>query len=160
MKNLAIIPCDNYDEILKLLSEGKKLRIVAATKMNATSSRSHAIFTLYYKETVVAQGKKTVKSSKVNIVDLAGSERQASTGATGERLKEGSNINKSLSYLGLVIQALAKNSSGQGKEEFVPYRNSELTNLLSESLGGNSKTIMIAALSPAGSNYDETLSTL
>jgi hypothetical protein len=75
VKNLAIIPCDNYDEILKLLAEGKKLRIVAATKMNATSSRSHAIFTLYYKETVVSQGKKTIKSSKINIVDLAGSER-------------------------------------------------------------------------------------
>ncbi len=103
-------------------------------------------------------GKKIIKNSKINIVDLAGSERQASTGATGERLKEGSNINKSLSYLGLVIQALAKNSAGGG--EFVPYRNSELTNLLSESLGGNSKTIMIAAISPAACNYDETLSTL
>ena len=88
--------------------------------MNATSSRSHAIFTLYYKETTVTDGKKIIKNSKINIVDLAGSERQASTGATGDRLKEGSNINKSLSYLGLVIQALAKGSSG-GKEEFVPY---------------------------------------
>lgn len=127
--------------------------------MNATSSRSHAIFTLYYKETTMTDGKKIIKNSKINIVDLAGSERQASTGATGDRLKEGSNINKSLTYLGLVIQALAKNSAG-GKEEFVPYRNSELTNLLSESLGGNSKTIMIAAISPAACNYDETLSTL
>ena len=75
VKNLAIIPCDNYDEILKLLAEGKKLRIVAATKMNATSSRSHAIFTLYYKETSITDGKKIIKNSKVNIVDLAGSER-------------------------------------------------------------------------------------
>jgi len=119
VKNLSIIPCDNYNEIIKLLAEGKKLRIVAATKMNATSSRSHAIFTLYYKETTMNEGKKIIKNSKINIVDLAGSERQASTGATGERLKEGSNINKSLSYLGLVIQALAKNSAGGG--EFVPY---------------------------------------
>jgi len=104
VKNLSIIPCDNYNEIIKLLAEGKKLRIVAATKMNATSSWSHAIFTLYYKETTVtAEGKKIIKNSKVNIVDLAGSERQASTGATGDWLKEGSNINKSLSYLGLVI---------------------------------------------------------
>jgi len=75
VKNLAIIPCDNYDEIIKLLADGKKLRIVAATKMNATSSWSHAIFTLYYKETAVSNGKKTIKNSKINIVDLAGSER-------------------------------------------------------------------------------------
>ena len=75
MKNLSIIPCDSYNEIIKLLGEGKKLRIVAATKMNATSSWSHAIFTLYYKETTMADGKKIIKNSKVNIVDLAGSER-------------------------------------------------------------------------------------
>lgn len=102
--------------------------------------------------------KKQVIRSKINIIDLAGSERQASTGATGQRLKEGSNINKSLTYLGVVIQKLGE--SCKGAKTFIPYRNSQLTHLLSESLGGNSKTIMIAALSPAAINYEETLSTL
>ena len=137
------------------------MRIVAATNMNKTSSRSHAVFTMYYKEKCKKDGKKQIIDAKINIVDLAGSERQESTGATGDRLKEGSNINKSLTYLGVVIQKLGEKSKGGSfSEDFVPYRNSQLTHLLSESLGGNSKTIMIAALSPASINYDETLSTL
>merc|ERR1712170_42617 len=100
------------------------------------------------------------KESIINLVDLAGSERADSTGATGDRLKEGANINKSLSALGNVITALAEQSSGKKKNVLVPYRDSVLTKLLANALGGNSKTIMIAALSPADINYDETLSTL
>lgn len=158
VRNLSTAYSDSYEDIVNLLADGKKLRIVASTNMNKTSSRSHAVFTLHYMEKSMKDGKKQVIRSKINIVDLAGSERQASTGATGQRLKEGSNINKSLTYLGVVIQKLGENC--KGKKNFIPYRNSQLTHLLSESLGGNSKTIMIAALSPAAINYDETLSTL
>ena len=98
--------------------------------------------------------------SKFNIVDLAGSERQSKTGATGKRLEEANNINKSLTNLGIVIEALAANCAKKDNNKFVPYRNSVLTHILSESLAGNSKTFMIAAISPASSNYEETLSTL
>ena len=102
---------------------------------------------------------KNIKESNINLVDLAGSERAESTGATGDRLKEGCAINQSLSALGNVISALAEKSGGK-KGVFIPYRSSKLTRLLQDALGGNSKTIMIAALSPADVNYDETLSTL
>ena len=98
--------------------------------------------------------------SEINLVDLAGSERAASTGATGDRLKEGSNINKSLSVLGKCISVLAQKSQSGNKSIVVPYRESKLTFILKNALGGNSKTTMIAALSPASVNYDETLSTL
>lgn len=148
------------------MDEGNVSRTVAATKMNETSSRSHAVFTLILTqtrldETTSLSGEKV---SKISLVDLAGSERANSTGATGTRLKEGANINKSLTTLGKVIQALAAQSSDTGtrgkrrKEDFVPFRDSVLTWLLKESLGGNSKTCMIAAISPA--DYEETLSTL
>ncbi|XP_070548826.1 kinesin-like protein KIF13B [Ptychodera flava] len=100
------------------------------------------------------------KVSKLSLVDLAGSERAQKSGATGERLKEGSNINKSLTTLGLVILALADQSVGKHKQKFVPYRDSVLTWLLKECLGGNSKTVMCATISPAADNFDETLSTL
>lgn len=96
--------------------------------------------------------------SKLSLVDLAGSERAQKTGAVGERLKEGSNINKSLTTLGLVISALAEQDSASSK--FVPYRDSVLTWLLKDNLGGNSKTVMLATVSPSADNYDETLSTL
>merc|ERR1712012_587221 len=98
------------------------------------------------------------KTAVVNLVDLAGSERVESTGATGDRLKEGAGINMSLSSLGNVIKALAEQS--EGKNPRIPYRDSALTKLLANALGGTSKTIMIAALSPADINYEETLSTL
>merc|ERR1712045_548913 len=93
-------------------------------------------------------------------LDLAGSERAVKTGACGERLKEGSNINKSLTTLGLVISKLADQTSGKTKDKFVPYRDSTLTWLLKDNLGGNSKTVMVATVSPAADNYEETLSTL
>ena len=133
--------------------------------MNETSSRSHAVFTVILTQKRLDPSTKIVgeKVSKISLVDLAGSERQASTGATGTRLREGANINKSLTTLGKVIAALAQASSEpvkgkRKKDDFVPYRDSILTWLLKESLGGNSKTAMIAAISPA--DYEETLSTL
>ncbi|KAG0007076.1 kinesin-like protein Klp8 [Modicella reniformis] len=145
-------------------------RTVAATNMNETSSRSHAVFTviLTQKRHDVETKLHTEKVSRICLVDLAGSERANSTGATGTRLKEGSNINKSLTTLGKVISALAdassvpvlKKGTKKAPESFIPYRDSVLTWLLKDCLGGNSKTTMIAALSPADVNYDETLSTL
>ena len=100
------------------------------------------------------------KVSRISLVDLAGSERAVKTGAVGERLKEGSNINKSLTTLGLVISKLSDQSSSKAKDKFVPYRDSVLTWLLKDNLGGNSKTVMVATVSPAADNYEETLSTL
>ena len=127
--------------------------------MNATSSRAHTIITINFVQKYKnPAGKEMSKSSMINLVDLAGSERADQTGATGDRLKEGAAINLSLTSLGNVISALAENSSG--KNVRVPYRDSVLTKLLMNALGGNSKTIMVAAVSPADINYDESLSTL
>uniref|UniRef100_A0AAZ3Q596 Kinesin-like protein KIF13B n=1 Tax=Oncorhynchus tshawytscha TaxID=74940 RepID=A0AAZ3Q596_ONCTS len=151
-----------YKDIECLMSEGNKSRTVAATNMNEESSRSHAVFNIILTHTLMDLGSETSgeKVSKLSLVDLAGSERAAKTGATGERMKEGGNINKSLSTLGLVISALADQGAGKNKTKFVPYRDSVLTWLLKDSLGGNSRTAMVATVSPAGDNYDETLSTL
>uniref|UniRef100_A0A8C6Y090 plus-end-directed kinesin ATPase n=1 Tax=Naja naja TaxID=35670 RepID=A0A8C6Y090_NAJNA len=143
-------------------------RTVAATNMNETSSRSHAVFTIVFtqKKHDAETNMSTEKVSKISLVDLAGSERADSTGAKGTRLKEGANINKSLTTLGKVISALAEVVSSllcnkkKKKTDFIPYRDSVLTWLLRENLGGNSRTAMVAALSPADINYDETLSTL
>ncbi|KAJ1373413.1 hypothetical protein KIN20_035803 [Parelaphostrongylus tenuis] len=139
-------------------------RTVAATNMNSTSSRSHAVFTivLTQKRHCPDANLDTEKVSKISLVDLAGSERATSTGAEGQRLKEGANINKSLTTLGLVISKLAEEAGKKSKrgKGVIPYRDSVLTWLLRENLGGNSKTAMIAALSPADINFDETLSTL
>ncbi|EKX44741.1 hypothetical protein GUITHDRAFT_109518 [Guillardia theta CCMP2712] len=159
---LALLPVKDLAYIEQLMDEGTRARTVASTQMNATSSRAHTIFTIILTQTTTNMTTMKVmdKVSKINLVDLAGSERAASTGATGDRLKEGAAINKSLSALGNVISALADASEKKGKQVFVPYRDSILTWLLKESLGGNSRTIMIAALSPADINYEETLSTL
>ncbi|CAN8000086.1 unnamed protein product [Ixodes hexagonus] len=149
-------------QINNLMTEGNKSRTVAATNMNSESSRSHAVFniTLTCSITDKQSGVTGEKVSKMSLVDLAGSERAIKTGAIGERLKEGSNINKSLTTLGLVISKLADQSSGKAKDAFVPYRDSVLTWLLRDNLGGNSRTVMVAAISPAADNYEETLSTL
>ncbi|KAI5122123.1 hypothetical protein M0805_000771 [Coniferiporia weirii] len=167
VEDLSKLVVSSYDEMMTLMDEGNKARTVAATNMNETSSRSHAVFTLLLtmKRHDADTNLDTEKVSRINLVDLAGSERANSTGATGQRLKEGANINKSLTTLGKVISSLAvasqadnrKGKKGKG-EDFVPYRDSVLTWLLKDSLGGNSKTAMIAAISPA--DYDETLSTL
>lgn len=131
--------------------------------MNATSSRAHTVTTLTFTQKFFDREKGTPlneKKSNINLVDLAGSERAASTGATGARLQEGSNINKSLMILGKCISILAQKSQSGNKGMVVPYRESKLTFILRNALGGNSKTTMIAALSPASVNYEETLSTL
>lgn len=143
------------------MTEGNKSRTVAATNMNAESSRSHAVFSIVLTQTLFDKmaGVTGEKVSRMSLVDLAGSERAVKTGAVGERLKEGSNINKSLTTLGLVISKLA-DQHGKSKDKFVPYRDSVLTWLLKDNLGGNSKTVMLATISPAADNYEETLSTL
>nr|XP_019588675.1 PREDICTED: kinesin-like protein KIF13B isoform X2 [Rhinolophus sinicus] len=159
---LSKLAVASYKDIESLMSEGNKSRTVAATNMNEESSRSHAVFKITLTHTLydVKSGTSGEKVGKLSLVDLAGSERATKTGAAGDRLKEGSNINKSLTTLGLVISALADQSAGKNKNKFVPYRDSVLTWLLKDSLGGNSKTAMVATVSPAADNYDETLSTL
>ena len=163
VEDLAKLVVGSFKEIENLMDEGNKARTVAATNMNETSSRSHAVFTLTLtqKRHDVETSMDTEKVAKISLVDLAGSERASSTGATGSRLKEGAEINRSLSTLGRVIAALADLSSTKKKNaSMVPYRDSVLTWLLKDSLGGNSMTAMIAAISPADINFEETLSTL
>uniref|UniRef100_A0A672Z8V1 Kinesin family member 13A n=1 Tax=Sphaeramia orbicularis TaxID=375764 RepID=A0A672Z8V1_9TELE len=159
---LSQLAVTSFEDIEVLMSEGNKSRTVAATNMNEESSRSHAVFSIIVTQTLydLQSGNSGEKVSKLSLVDLAGSERVSKTGAAGERLKEGSNINKSLTTLGCVISALADQSAAKGKAKFVPYRDSVLTWLLKDNLGGNSKTAMIATVSPAADNYEETLSTL
>ncbi|XP_053467200.1 kinesin-like protein KIF13A isoform X3 [Ictalurus furcatus] len=159
---LSQLAVTSFQDIDCVMSEGNKSRTVAATNMNEESSRSHAVFSIIITQTLydLQSGNSGEKVSKVSLVDLAGSERVSKTGAAGERLKEGSNINRSLTTLGCVISALADQSAGKAKNKFVPYRDSVLTWLLKDNLGGNSKTAMIATVSPAADNYEETLSTL
>ncbi|KAM4028198.1 kinesin-like protein KIF13A isoform 2-T2 [Anomaloglossus baeobatrachus] len=159
---LSQLAVTKFEDIESLMSEGNKSRTVAATNMNEESSRSHAVFNIILTQTLFdhQSGNSGERVSKVSLVDLAGSERVSKTGAAGERLKEGSNINKSLTTLGLVISSLADQAAGKGKTKFVPYRDSVLTWLLKDNLGGNSKTAMLATISPAADNYEETLSTL
>ncbi|XP_019349373.1 kinesin-like protein KIF1B isoform X1 [Alligator mississippiensis] len=168
VEDLSKLAVTSYTDIADLMDAGNKARTVAATNMNETSSRSHAVFTIVFtqKRHDTETDLSTEKVSKISLVDLAGSERADSTGAKGTRLKEGANINKSLTTLGKVISALAEvdnctsKSKKKKKTDFIPYRDSVLTWLLRENLGGNSRTAMVAALSPADINYDETLSTL
>ena len=158
--DLTKYPVSSYEEISNKMDEGYQNRTIGSTLMNSTSSRAHTIVTIEFKQ-VNTQGKlKSEKLSKINLVDLAGSERANSTGATGARLKEGCNINKSLLVLGNVINTLADKALGKKKDVLPPYRDSALTRILQNALGGNSKTVMICALSPASINYEETLSTL
>uniref|UniRef100_A0A8C2CHN0 plus-end-directed kinesin ATPase n=1 Tax=Cyprinus carpio TaxID=7962 RepID=A0A8C2CHN0_CYPCA len=169
VEDLSKLAVTSYNDIQDLMDSGNKARTVAATNMNETSSRSHAVFNIIFtqKRCDSDTDNTSEKVSKISLVDLAGSERADSTGAKGTRLKEGANINKSLTTLGKVISALAEVDSAPNKnkkkkkvESFIPYRDSVLTWLLRENLGGNSRTAMVAALSPADINYDETLSTL
>ncbi|GFY41220.1 kinesin-like protein KIF17 [Trichonephila inaurata madagascariensis] len=152
---LSLHPVHNTRECEEVMETGWKNRSVGATLMNADSSRSHSIFTIHLEMLEMENCGEHIKQGKLNLVDLAGSERQAKTGATGDRLKEATKINLSLSALGNVISALV-----DGKSKHIPYRDSKLTRLLQDSLGGNTKTLMVACLSPADNNYDETLSTL
>ncbi|XP_072294433.1 kinesin-like protein KIF14 isoform X1 [Eucyclogobius newberryi] len=152
-----------YNDIQGWLKLGNKQRATAATGMNDKSSRSHSVLTLVMTQTKteLVEGEEHDHSitSKINLVDLAGSERCNSAKTSGDRLREGASINKSLLTLGKVISALSEQALSR-KKVFIPYRESVLTWLLKESLGGNSKTAMIATLSPAGCNVDESLSTL
>ncbi|KAI2538816.1 KIF3A isoform 3 [Pan troglodytes] len=156
IKDLSAYVVNNADDMDRIMTLGHKNRSVGATNMNEHSSRSHAIFTITIECSEKGiDGNMHVRMGKLHLVDLAGSERQAKTGATGQRLKEATKINLSLSTLGNVISALV-----DGKSTHVPYRNSKLTRLLQDSLGGNSKTMMCANIGPADYNYDETISTL
>jgi len=156
VKDLSSYVVNNADDMDRTMTTGNRNRSVGATNMNATSSRSHAIFTITIERSEKGlDGQQHLRMGKLHMVDLAGSERQAKTGAAGDRLKEANNINLSLSTLGNVISALV-----DGKSTHIPYRNSKLTRLLQDSLGGNSKTVMIANVGPAHYNIDETISTL
>ena len=160
VSDLTKYPVSSYEEISNKMEEGYQNRTIGSTLMNNTSSRAHTIVTVEFKQVQAVGKTKSEKLSKINLVDLAGSERANSTGATGERLKEGCNINKSLLILGNVINTLADKALGKKKDVLPPYRDSALTRILQNALGGNSKTVMICALSPASINYEETLSTL
>ncbi|XP_032887372.1 kinesin-like protein KIF1A isoform X13 [Amblyraja radiata] len=168
VEDLSKLAVTSYNDVSDLMDSGNKARTVAATNMNESSSRSHAVFNIIFTQKIHDSNAESSseKASKISLVDLAGSERADSTGAKGTRLKEGANINKSLTTLGKVISALADVDSGSNKNkkkkktDFIPYRDSVLTWLLRENLGGNSRTAMVAALSPADINYEETLSTL
>lgn len=162
VEDILELPVENYGDVEQLLAIGSKERTTAATQMNELSSRSHALFTVQFRQRVINRVTNAVheKLSKINLVDLAGSERANTAGVTGERLKEASTINRSLSALGAVIKALSTPGAARGRGSFVPYRNSVLTRLLKESLGGNSRTMMIATVSPAAVNFEQSLSTL
>lgn len=154
VKDLSTSVCKSAAEIQQLMNTGNQNRTIGATNMNEHSSRSHAIFLITIEMGSIGDSG-GIRVGRLNLVDLAGSERQSKTGSSGERLKEASKINLSLSALGNVISALV-----DGKTTHVPYRDSKLTRLLQDSLGGNSKTIMVANIGPASYNYDETLTTL
>ena len=197
---LSVCAVSSYDELAALMSAGNAERTIASTNMNAESSRSHAVFTVIYTQTTMDEATKLSSDvvSKVQLVDLAGSERVEQSGASGVRLREASQINKSLTTLGRVVQSLAQRSEEREKalggagaggplhrhsmsiggtmgvpqrrprasvmskndDVFIPFRDSVLTWLLKESLGGNSRTFMLACVSPADSNWEETVSTL
>ncbi|MFH4975436.1 hypothetical protein AB6A40_002145 [Gnathostoma spinigerum] len=155
VKDLSSISVSSADQMQRIMQRGSEKRSVGATNMNEKSSRSHAVFTITIECSETVGGYQHLTQGKLQLVDLAGSERQSKAGTTGDRLKEASRINLSLSTLGSVISALV-----DPKSTHIPYRNSKLTRLLQDSLGGNSKTVMCANIGPASYNYDETVSTL
>uniref|UniRef100_A0A1A8PVT9 Kinesin-like protein n=1 Tax=Nothobranchius rachovii TaxID=451742 RepID=A0A1A8PVT9_9TELE len=156
VQDLTSCVCKSLKEIEEVMNVGNQARAVGATDMNEHSSRSHALFLITVECSQPGpDGRKHIRVGRLNLVDLAGSERQTKTGVQGDRLKEAAKINLSLSALGNVISALADGRSGH-----VPYRDSKLTRLLQDSLGGNAKTVMVATLGPASLHYDETLTTL
>ena len=157
VQDLTKIACQTTEDMLNVMFKGDKNRSTGATAMNQESSRSHSLFTIYVEvaEKSAGSDEEKIRAGKLNLVDLAGSERQSKTQATGQRLEEAKKINLSLSALGNVISALVA-----GGKKHIPYRDSKLTRLLQDSLGGNTKTLMIAAISPADYNFEETLGTL
>ncbi|CAN6449393.1 unnamed protein product [Victoria cruziana] len=158
VENLTEYEVNSVSDVLKLLFQGSSNRKVAATNMNRESSRSHSVFTCVIESCWEKNSTTNFRYGRLNLVDLAGSERQKSSGAEGDRLKEAANINKSLSTLGHVIMVLV--DVAHGKQKHIPYRDSRLTFLLQDSLGGNSKTMIIANVSPSLCCSSETLSTL
>ena len=148
-----------YDDVQSLLLMGNRHRHTNQTKLNDSSSRSHAIFTIILKQSMFREGELTEYVSRINLVDLAGSERTKNAGTSGDVLHEGININRSLCTLGQVIHNLAE-ACERHRDTFINFRDSNLTWLLRENLGGNSKTIMVATISPSSSCYDESLNTL
>lgn len=149
-------PIDSLSSLLNLMDSGQKKRAVGQTNMNEHSSRSHMVLTFQVSACEVNDEQGVARTvSKLHLVDLAGSERQKATGATGDRLKEGAQINLSLSALGNVINALTEPKTAGTKKRHVPYRDSKLTRLLQDSLGGNSFTVMICNVSPAEMNAEE-----
>ncbi|TQD96897.1 hypothetical protein C1H46_017502 [Malus baccata] len=158
VENLTEYNVRNVNDVVKLLLQGASNRKMAATHMNSESSRSHSVFTCIIESRWEKDSVTHFRFARLNLVDLAGSERQKSSGAEGDRLKEAANINKSLSTLGLVIMSLV--DLAHGKHRHVPYRDSRLTFLLQDSLGGNSKTTIISNVSPSICSANETLSTL
>ncbi|XVE93307.1 hypothetical protein REPUB_Repub01dG0180300 [Reevesia pubescens] len=158
VENLTEFEVQTVSDILKLLTQGSLNRKVAATNMNRESSRSHSVFTCVIESRWEKDSTTNLRFARLNLVDLAGSERQKTSGAEGERLKEAASINKSLSTLGHVIMILV--DVANGKQRHVPYRDSKLTFLLQDSIGGNSKTMIIANVSPSICCATETLNTL
>ncbi|KAA0046003.1 hypothetical protein IC582_025259 [Cucumis melo] len=158
VENLSEFEVRTVSDILRLLTQGSSNRKVAATNMNRESSRSHSVFTCVIESKWEKESSTNLRFSRLNLVDLAGSERQKTSGAEGERLREAANINKSLSTLGHVIMVLL--DVARGKPRHIPYRDSKLTFLLQDSLGGNSKTMIIANVSPSICCAAETLNTL
>ncbi|XP_044202118.1 kinesin-like protein KIF28P isoform X1 [Thunnus albacares] len=157
VEGLRTVPCDSAPQVEQLMEQGTRTRTTAATHMNANSSRSHMLIILQLKQ--IFSKESITKQSNINLVDLAGSERQRSSGSEADRLKEGAAINLSLTTLGNVISTLADVAVGK-KVVHIPYRDSVLTKLLQSALGGNSRTVMVATLSPADICYEESLSTL
>ncbi|XP_029702676.1 kinesin-like protein KIF28P [Takifugu rubripes] len=157
VEGLRTVPCESAAQVDQLMEQGTRTRTTAATHMNANSSRSHMLIILQLKQ--IFSKENTTKQSTVNLVDLAGSERQRLSGSEADRLKEGTAINLSLTTLGNVISSLADVAAGR-RGVHIPYRDSVLTKLLQSALGGNSRTVVIATLSPADICYEESLSTL
>ena len=158
VENLSKISVSTYNEIEEVINKGNENKTLASTSMNANSSRAHTIITLELIQKKFALTKTTEKQSIIHLVDLAGSEKVKKTNAKADRLREACSINTSLTVLGRVIHQLYKKSTG--KKMVISYRDSALTRILQNSLGGNSRTTMICAISPARDNKDETLSTL
>ncbi|XP_028650066.2 LOW QUALITY PROTEIN: kinesin-like protein KIF18A [Erpetoichthys calabaricus] len=158
VQGLSLLQPKSAEQILEMLDYGNKNRTQHPTDVNASSSRSHAVFQIYLRQqSKTANINQNIKIAKMSLIDLAGSERVSATNTKGARLREGANINRSLLALGNVINALADPKS---KKSHIPYRNSKLTRLLKDSLGGNCRTIMIAAVSPSALYYDDTYNTL
>lgn len=152
-------PVESYMEVLKLIKQGLRNRHIGFTAANRLSSRSHSVLSATIEsKSFSVEGIQNNKTSRFNIIDLAGSERQTNTDAVGQRVKEAGMINKSLLLLGNVINSLAEKADG--KSRHIHYRDSKLTFMLRDSLGGNSKTVIIGNITPSMTNMNETLSTL